>query len=90
MDVSNEEEAARISSSYNNRLTTADNRRPYEKQLAMYLVLASTFLERIAFYSISANLVFSLGPDTQFHWTATSSSIASFIFSGKYYFQYIL
>ncbi len=84
MDVSSdEEEPTTITFNSNNSLLTRDTRRLYEKQLAVYLILASTLLERIAFYSISANLVFSLGPDTILNWSTTSSSIASFIFSGK-------
>ena len=86
MDVSDEEVELSITSSSSNLLPPTDTRRAYEKQLATYLVLASTFLERIAFYSISANLVFILGSDTQFDWTTTNSSIASLIFSGKYYY----
>lgn len=62
-------------------------RRPHEKQLAVYLILASTFFERIAFYTISANLVHNLDSNTSLNHNTISSYIASFMFSGKSYFR---
>jgi hypothetical protein len=37
-----------------------DNQRPYQRQLAIYFILASTTLERLAFYSLVINLVITL------------------------------
>ena len=68
-------------------LLARDTGHTHRSQLAAHLILASTLLERIAFYSISANLVFSLGSDTLLDWTASNSSMASFMFSGKYDFR---
>jgi hypothetical protein len=70
-------------SEHETTITARDNRRPYEKQLAVYLILASTFFERIAFYSISANLVHNLDSNTSHNRNTISSYIASFMFSGK-------
>jgi hypothetical protein len=35
----------------------SDRRKPHEKTLALYLILASILCERIAFYSLGDNLV---------------------------------
>ncbi len=67
-------------------ITVRDTRQTYQKQLAVHLILASTLFERLAFYTISANLVLSLGSSTPFHWSSTNSSIAVLMFSGKYNF----
>lgn len=37
-----------------------DNRRPYQRRLAIYFILASAALERLAFYSLVINLVITL------------------------------
>jgi hypothetical protein len=37
-----------------------DNRRPYQKRLAIYFILASTALERLPFYSLVINPVITL------------------------------
>ncbi len=67
-----------------------DNREPREKQRAVYIILASTLFERIAFYAIAANLVISLGPDTPLHWKPADSFIATLIFTGNKYFQCLI
>jgi len=64
-------------------LDVPDNRRPYQKQLAIYLILASTTLERIAFYSLVINLVIILQLG-ELDWDPGNSITLSFIFSGKY------
>jgi len=60
-----------------------DNRRPYQRQLAIYFILASTTLERIAFYSLVINLVIILQL-SELDWDSGNSITVSFIFSGKY------
>jgi hypothetical protein len=64
-------------------ITTAarDTRRPYQKQLAIYLILASTLFERIAFYSLAANFAPSiqLPNDTP----CSTHIVGTLIFSGK-------
>ena len=60
-----------------------DNREPYKKRLAVYFILTSTLFERIAFYTLAANLALSLDSDKQPYWKSTNPSIATFIFVGK-------
>ena len=60
-----------------------DNRRPYQRQLAIYLILASTILERVAFYSLVINLVITL-QTSELDWDSGNSITVSFIFTGKY------
>ena len=85
MNVSNKEDITSLTSQSSASPLIRDAGQTYRKQLAAHLILASTFLERIAFYSISANVVFTLGPDTLLRWSVSNSSIASFMFSGKCY-----
>jgi hypothetical protein len=60
-----------------------DNRRPYQRRLAIYIILASTALERLAFYSLVINLVITLQL-RELDWDPGNSIAISFIFSGKY------
>lgn len=60
-----------------------DTRRPYKKRLAIYLILASTALERLAFYSLVINLVIILQLG-DLNWDPQNSITVSFIFTGKY------
>jgi hypothetical protein len=64
----------------------SDKREPYEKQLALYLILASILFERIAFYSLGDNLVSTLHSNKTVEWDPQHSATASFIFSGKSFF----
>jgi hypothetical protein len=57
-----------------------DNRQPYQKQLAVYFILASVLFERIAFYALVANLSVTL---KSIGWSYRHSATASYIFSGK-------
>jgi hypothetical protein len=83
MDASIKEEAAPLIPRHGIPTAVRDNRKPYQKQLAVYLILASLLCERIAFYSIAANLPLSLGPNAPIPWNYENILIASFIFSGK-------
>lgn len=62
-----------------------DNRRPYQRQLAVYIILASTALERLAFYSLVINLTNALQL-SELDWDPANGVTASFIFFGKYKF----
>lgn len=66
-----------------------DYRRPYQRQLAIFLILASTALERLAFYALIINLVISLKIGT-LHWNSDNILTVSFLFSGKYQFVNII
>ena len=59
-----------------------DNRSTLYKQISVYLILISTFLERSAFYAIALHLVVSL-QSTELQWSASHSTIASFVFFGR-------
>ncbi len=63
-------------------LAVSDNRRPYEKQLAVFLILTSTIFERLAFYSLAINLVVVL-KSSELKWNSSTSTTASFIFFGR-------
>ena len=60
-----------------------DTRTPYQKQLAIYLILASLYFETIAFYSIVTNLTTSMTSNIPRNWQPSHVLIASFIFTGK-------
>ena len=62
-----------------------DYRRPYQRQLAICLILASTALERLAFYALIINLVISLKTGA-LRWSSDNIITVSFLFSGKYHF----
>ena len=60
-----------------------DRRPSYQRQLALYSILGSTALERLAFYSLVINLIVNL-QTSELSWGTTSSVNASSIFFGKY------
>ncbi len=57
-----------------------DIRETHEKQLAVYLILASTVFERIAFYVLAANLALTADPQ---ECPSSAGPIAILIFTGK-------
>jgi hypothetical protein len=63
-------------------LAVTDNRLPHEKSLAVYLILASTLFERLAFYSLVINLVVTL-KSSELNWSSSTSTTIPFIFLGK-------
>jgi hypothetical protein len=63
--------------------TVNDTRKPYEKQLALYLIIASISLESLAFFALDANLPLSLHFNETLNWTSDHSSISAYIFNGK-------
>jgi hypothetical protein len=89
METSESQEATLLISRPGIPTAIRDERESYEKQLALYLILASTLLERLAFYSLRDNIVFNLQSNKTVEWNYDHSSTASFIFSGKsFLFQY--
>ena len=60
-----------------------DSRWAYQKQLAVYFILVSTLFERMAFYSLAANIVLFLNSH-DFTWDPSDSATAWYIFSGEY------
>ncbi len=80
-----EEEAAPLIFKPGIPTSVRDTRKLYQKQLAIYIILASVLLERIAFYTLAANLALNLETG-KLNWRPTNSLLASLIFSGKYSF----
>lgn len=60
-----------------------DTRQPYQKELAVHLILASVFFERVAFYGLSSNLVVYLG-SKKLHWDHSYSATAVNLFYGRH------
>lgn len=60
-----------------------DYRRPYEKRLAVYLVLTSFFFQHAAFLTFENRLASSVKSNGTVNWTRTDSFAASYLFSGK-------
>ncbi|CAF4108315.1 unnamed protein product [Rotaria sp. Silwood2] len=61
-----------------------DTRLLHQRLLAIYSILASTALERLAFYSLVINLIFTLQL-SELDWNSANSVTASFIFFGTSY-----
>lgn len=59
-----------------------DTRQPYQRELAVHLLLASVLFERIAFYSLSSNLVVYL-ESKKLHWDYSYSATAVQLFYGR-------
>ncbi len=68
-------------------LAVRDNRQPHERKLAIYLILASTIFERLAFYSLAINLVVTL-KSSELNWSSSTSTTVPFIFFGKSFCKY--
>ena len=66
-----------------------DTRTPFQKQLAVYMILASTLFERFAFFALAANLTFNLESDnTHLGWLGPN--IISYMFYGVSYLSSII
>lgn len=92
MDTSNRQETTLTISQLNNiSIEDHDTRQIRKKQLAVNIILASIFLERIAYYTLAANIALNLETVGNLHWSRTNGLVASFIFSGKmnFYRKYI-
>lgn len=57
-----------------------DRRQSYEKQRAVYLILASTVFERIAYYALAATLAITADPK---QCGSMKGPLASLVFTGK-------
>ncbi len=64
-----------------------DRRTPFQRNLAVCLILLSAGFERLAFYSLAGNLTFFLDSKLT-HWTFPHTVIAPLIFLGinKFFF----
>ncbi|CAF0976439.1 unnamed protein product [Rotaria sp. Silwood1] len=89
MDESILGESAVLITDHGVPLAVRDNRHPNERQLAVYLILASTIFERLAFYSLAINLVVTL-KSTELNWNSSTSTTASFIFFGTSYISTLI
>ena len=83
MSVSSEDEVALLIFRPGIPASTPDTRKPYEKQLALYIILASIVCERTAYFSLDANLALTLPSNLTLNWTDTNASTASYIFEGQ-------
>ena len=81
MDTPNESETALLVPIPGITSAVRDTRSPFQKKLAIYLILGSTLFERIAFYSLAGNFAPSirLADDKP----CSNNIIGTFIFSGK-------
>ena len=57
-----------------------DKREPYQKRLAIYIILTSVLFERIAFYLLAATLAITADSHDC---PSTKGPIITFIFTGK-------
>jgi len=62
-----------------------DSREPHEKQRSVYFVLASTLFERLAFYTLAANIALNLKATNDV--IGQYALLISFLFEGKIYFS---
>lgn len=57
-----------------------DRREPYEKTLAVYFILVTTALERVAYYSLVATLVIGADPGDC---ASVKGPLAALVFTGN-------
>lgn len=82
MSVSSEDEVALLIFRPGIPAPAPDIRKPYEKQLALYILLASIVCERIAYFVLDSNLALALPSNLTLNWTDSNSSTALYIFEG--------
>jgi hypothetical protein len=85
MDTSNREETTPPDSNPGISTAVQDTRQPYEKQIAVYLILASLLFERSAYYILDANVADSIGFNATLNWNSAHVSSIPYIFEGKLY-----
>ncbi len=83
MNASTEEETAPLNSNDDISTATRDTRRPYQRQLAVYLILASNVFQLTTYYVLDSNITSTLNQNGTLDWTYYNSSAASYIFEGK-------
>lgn len=83
MDVSNAEETASTILSSDILTAVRDTRQPYEKQLAVHLILASMLFAFAALYSLDINVGASLHFNEALNWTYQHGVYAEEIFDDK-------
>jgi hypothetical protein len=86
MDESSIMETTTLIPNVDIHFVSPDHRQTYERRLAIYLILASTVFERLAFYSLAINLVVTL-KSSELKWDSSTSTTASFIFFGKIFLK---
>lgn len=65
--------------------TLRDTRRPYEKQLAVHLVLATNLFASAALFSFDVNVGSYLSSNKTLNWTVQHGANAELIFDGKWF-----
>ncbi len=83
MDEWNEYESMPLVFKSDRHLAVPNTRGDYHKKLALYLILACTLFERIAFNALMDIIFITLQSDEPFIWDIHHSQTALFIFSGK-------
>lgn len=87
MSISNVNEISSLFSIPGVPTRVRDKRQPYEKQLAVYLILACVLLERTTFYivDISVGSTLESSRNNTLHWNFTNADNAGKIFEGNSY-----
>jgi hypothetical protein len=83
MNASTEDETEPLTPNDDIPTAARDTRRPYQRQIAVYLILASIVFQLTAYYVLDANITSTLNQNTTLNWTDHNSSAASYIFEGK-------
>ena len=65
--------------------TERDIRRPYQRQIAIHLILASILFSSAALYSLDINVANSLSFNEALNWTYSYSTYVEDTFDGKEY-----
>ena len=78
MNFLNGDEAAPLVPKHGIPASPRDDRSPFQKQLALYTILVSILFERMAFYTLAANLAVALESTT-----AGTHSVSPFVFYGE-------
>lgn len=78
MNILNADEAGPVVPKHGIPASPRDDRTPFQKQLALYTILVSILFERMAFYTLAANLAIALEPAT-----AGNDSVSPFVFYGE-------
>jgi hypothetical protein len=83
MNESTEEETVPLNPNDDIPTAARDTRRPYQRQLAVYFILASIVFQLTAYYVLDANIASVLNQNGTLNWTDHNSSTALYIFEGK-------